>query len=60
MKLFHIIVGGELVKICPAYGTSEEAQHELSRETGKFVRVLERKSGGARGPRLVEEEEEAE
>jgi len=42
------------------YGTAEEVQHALSQETGRFVRVLERMQGGARGPKVetVEEGEE--
>ena len=60
MRLFHIIVDGRLTKICPVYGTAEEVQHALSQETGRFVRVLERMQGGARGPKVetVEEGEE--
>ena len=41
MRMFHIIVNGELVKTCPAYNTHLEVQHEMAVETGKFVRVVE-------------------
>lgn len=41
MRMYHIIINGELVKTCPAYGTHLEVQHDLTMEHGGFVRVRE-------------------
>ena len=41
MRMYRIVINGKDHSVVPAYGTPEEAQHEIALRSGGLVRVIE-------------------